>query len=64
MKILLMGLLRGAWVRRLVMGADRWLMRRFDLVSTISQRMYQRLLDKGVDEARALVMPNWGMCRW
>jgi colanic acid biosynthesis glycosyl transferase WcaI len=34
-----LGLLRGAWARSLVAGAERWLLRRFDVVSTISQRM-------------------------
>ena len=38
---------------------QRWLMRRFDVVSTISHRMHQRLLDKGVAPARAMVAPNW-----
>ena len=31
-----LGLLKGAWLRRAVARAERWLMRRFDRVSTIS----------------------------
>jgi colanic acid biosynthesis glycosyl transferase WcaI len=54
-----LGLLKGAWMQRLVVGAERWLMRRFDGVSTISQRMHQRLLDKGVAPGRAVVAANW-----
>lgn len=54
-----LGLLRGKFLRGLVAGAERWLMRRFDVVSTISQRMHQRLLDKGVAPARAVLAPNW-----
>ncbi len=54
-----LGLLKGAWMQRLVAGAERWLMRRFDVVSTISQRMHQRLLDKGVAPGRAVVAANW-----
>ncbi len=54
-----LGLLRGAWLRRVVTGAERWLMRGFDVVSTISQRMHQRLLDKGVDAAKARLAVNW-----
>lgn len=54
-----LGLLKGAWMQRLVAGAERWLMRRFDVVSTISQRMHQRLLDKGVAPAKAVVAANW-----
>ena len=54
-----LGLLKGGLARRLVTGLERWLMRRFDRVSTISQRMHQRLLDKGVDAAKAKLAVNW-----
>ena len=54
-----LGLLKGDGIKRLVLGAERWLMRRFDRVSTISQRMHQRLLDKGVLPAKAVLAPNW-----
>ena len=54
-----LGLLRGKLLRRLVMGAERWLMRRFDVVSTISQRMHQRLLAKGVAPGKAVLAVNW-----
>ena len=54
-----LGLLKGQWVRRMVMGGERWLMRRFDRVSTISERMLQRARDKGVDPAHLVSLPNW-----
>jgi len=54
-----LGLLKGQRVRRWVAAAERGLMRRFDVVSTISQRMHQRLLDKGVKPSRAVLAPNW-----
>ncbi|MBQ0943128.1 glycosyltransferase WbuB [Ideonella sp. 4Y16] len=54
-----MGLLKGRWVRRLVTGIERWLMRRFDVVSTISQRMLQRAAEKGVAKERIAFFPNW-----
>jgi colanic acid biosynthesis glycosyl transferase WcaI len=54
-----LGLLRGKALRALVAGAERWLMRRFDVVSTISQRMHQRLLDKGVLADKAHLSVNW-----
>ncbi len=54
-----LGLLKGRRIRRLVAGAERWLMRRFDVVSTISQRMQQRLVAKGVIASRAKLAPNW-----
>lgn len=54
-----LGLLKGAALRRLVASCERWLMRRFDRVSTISQRMLDRALVKGVPPERAVLFPNW-----
>ena len=54
-----LGLLKRQLVRRWVTVAERGLMRRFDVVSTISQHMHQRLLNKGVEPAQALLAPNW-----
>jgi colanic acid biosynthesis glycosyl transferase WcaI len=54
-----MGLLKGQRLRRAVASAERWLMRRFDVVSTISGRMHARLLAKGVALERAVLAPNW-----
>ena len=54
-----LGLLRGKRLRGVVTGAERWLMRGFDVVSTISQRMHQRLLSKGVAPAKARMAVNW-----
>lgn len=54
-----LGLLKGERIRNAVASVERWLMRRFDVVSTISQRMHQRLLVKGVDVARAKMAVNW-----
>lgn len=54
-----LGLLRGKRLRSMVARAERWLMRRFDVVSTISQRMHQRLLAKGVAPPKAFMAVNW-----
>ena len=54
-----LGLLRGKRMRAWVAGCERWLMRRFDVVSTISTRMVDLLLAKGVDAHRATLAPNW-----
>lgn len=54
-----LGLLKGAGLRAMVKRAERWLMRRFDRVSTISGRMLQLALAKGVDPGRAVLLPNW-----
>lgn len=53
-----LGLLKGQRLRRWVTASERWLMRRFDRVSTISKRMVERALSKGVDPARITLFPN------
>ncbi len=45
-------------VRAGVMLAERGLLRRFDRVSSISRRMVERLVHKGVDAARVRLLPN------
>ncbi len=54
-----LGLLKGRRLRSMVAGAERWLMRRFDVVSTISRRMHQRLLAKGVEASGPELAVNW-----
>jgi len=54
-----LGLLKGARLRGMVTAGERWLMRRFDRVSTISQRMLARARHKGVAEDRLVSFPNW-----
>lgn len=54
-----LGLLKGGFAKRLVTGLERWLMRRFDQVSTISASMMKHALAKGVDRDRLALCPNW-----
>jgi len=54
-----MGLLKGRWVKRLVLRMERAILRRFDRVSSISSRMVETLLTKGVDPKRTFYFPNW-----
>jgi colanic acid biosynthesis glycosyl transferase WcaI len=54
-----MGLLKGKLLQRLVLRMERWLLRRFDSVSSISSRMVELLLIKGVELRRARYFPNW-----
>lgn len=54
-----LGLLRGKILRRLVAAGERWLMRRFDMVSTISDKMLALVGRKGVAPGKALLFPNW-----
>jgi colanic acid biosynthesis glycosyl transferase WcaI len=54
-----MGLLKGGLARRTGLAAERWLLRRFDRVSSISRRMLERLAHKGVALERVRALPNW-----
>ena len=54
-----LGLLKGVALRCLVVGGERWLMRRFDRVSTISDSMLNRLSTKGVAQKKSVLFPNW-----
>ena len=54
-----LGLLKGKVLQELVLRMERSILRRFDVVSSISSRMVERLLMKGVKEERTRYFPNW-----
>jgi len=54
-----MNLLRGTFFRRLVLRMEQLVLRRFDVVSSISRRMVERLIVKGVQPKRIRYFPNW-----
>jgi colanic acid biosynthesis glycosyl transferase WcaI len=54
-----LGLLSTNWLHRGIAVLERWLMRRFDRVSTISERMLEHLAAKGVEAPRCFFLPNW-----
>lgn len=54
-----MGLLKGQLLRRLVMGLERFILQRFDCVSTISHRMVELLHAKQVAAAHVFYFLNW-----
>jgi colanic acid biosynthesis glycosyl transferase WcaI len=54
-----MGLLKGSLLQRFVLRMERATLRRFDVVSSISTRMVERLLLKGVKPERTRYFPNW-----
>jgi len=54
-----LGWVRGAGVRRLALAAERWLLARFNRVSTISGAMLEKARGKGVGEGRLVLFPNW-----
>jgi putative colanic acid biosynthesis glycosyltransferase WcaI len=54
-----MKLLKGKLLQRVILRMERWMLRRFDTVSSISDRMVRRLLEKGVSAERVRFFPNW-----
>jgi colanic acid biosynthesis glycosyl transferase WcaI len=54
-----MGMLKGGFMKRVVQSFERHVLRRFDCVSSISRRMVDLLIGKGVAPERTLFFPNW-----
>lgn len=54
-----LGILKSNTLKRFALYAERWLMRRCYFVSTISQRMLERLDDKRVEPDKCFLFPNW-----
>jgi colanic acid biosynthesis glycosyl transferase WcaI len=52
-------MVRGNLVQRALLALERWLLRRFDRVSTISQSMVELARGKGVRAERLVHFPNW-----
>ena len=54
-----LGILKVAWAKRMIYGVEKWILRRFDRVSTISGRMLGRLDTKGVAPVKQFLFANW-----
>lgn len=54
-----LGLVQGGGLRRIALSVERWLLGRFDRVSTLSNAMLRRAEEKGVVPARLVLFPNW-----
>jgi len=54
-----MGIVDAGPLKRFALAAERWLLRRFDRVSTISPKMLERLAHKGVAQDKQIQFPNW-----
>lgn len=54
-----LGLLKKAWMLKLALKLERAALRAFDCVSTISPKMREKLIEKGVKLDRAALIPNW-----
>lgn len=53
------GHLRAGFTQRIALGFEKWIMRRFDRVVTISDRMAERIAAKGVRRDQLAVVRNW-----
>jgi colanic acid biosynthesis glycosyl transferase WcaI len=54
-----MGLMQGRRPRKALLWLERHMLKRFDVVSSISRRMVERLRHKGVDRDCIRHFPNW-----
>jgi colanic acid biosynthesis glycosyl transferase WcaI len=54
-----LGLLTSSHLRRLVWALEKKCMQSFDRVSTISEKMWLRLAQKGLEPSGCLLFPNW-----
>ena len=54
-----LGFLKSKGLRRLVTLMESWLLRSVDRVSTVSNRMMERLISKGVCAEKTFFFPNW-----
>jgi colanic acid biosynthesis glycosyl transferase WcaI len=54
-----LGNLGSSHLRNIAAAFERTVLHRFDRVSTISERMMDRLKIKGIDPSRGILFPNW-----
>ena len=54
-----LGILRMRKLGKMVASAERWILKRFDRISTISNQMVKNLHRKGINESRIVLFPNW-----
>ena len=54
-----LGLLKKPWLYRTALKIERMLLRMFKGVSTITPKMRDKLIEKGVKPNRAYLIPNW-----
>lgn len=54
-----LGMLKGSVLKRMALKLERVLLKRFDTVSTISGRMVEHALRKGVEQSKVVRFSNW-----
>ncbi len=47
------------FIKRIIRATETWLLKKFDVVSSISYSMLDNAKSKGVDESKLLFFPNW-----
>ena len=54
-----LGLLKGELTKQLALKAESSLLNQFNVVSTISHKMLERLATKGINPNKSILFPNW-----
>ncbi len=54
-----MGILSNNFLKNVTLKCEKLLIQQFDQVSTIATPMQKRLIDKGIDQNRLQLFPNW-----
>lgn len=54
-----LGFLKGALLKKLALNFESWIMRKFDVVSSISKKMIELAIQKGVHPQNLYLLPNW-----
>lgn len=54
-----LGLLKGELTKQLALKVERNLLNQFNVVSTISHKMLERLATKGINPNKSILFPNW-----
>ncbi|WP_105174998.1 WcaI family glycosyltransferase [Pseudoalteromonas sp. T1lg122] len=54
-----LGMVSEGKIARIVRRSESWLMKKFDVVSSISYSMLENAEQKGVDKSKLLFFPNW-----
>lgn len=54
-----LGLIKNKRIQKLILNFERWFIARFDFVSTISEKMIEKAISKGVDPINIILFRNW-----
>lgn len=54
-----LGILKEVWIKKIANKIEKNIMQNFDLVCTISNKMVEKVLIKGVKNDNVILLPNW-----